>query len=146
MSFRLTDALLLSRAGALFKETAQSLLDAFIDDGAASPGRIWSSQRTGQEITARLATALEGEDLSDLADRVTANAQADAGFVSFSAPQSLTEEQKQQFRDNIGVDTAGTGGPAHDAVTTAGGATTNPIQVDANQVLTFNIEALASAP
>ena len=146
MAWQLTDTLLLSRAGTLFKETVGNLIGVFINDSTPSTGTVYSASRVEQRIDQKVAAALEGEDLSDLAAQVAANAQADAGFVSFSAPQTLTAEQKQQFRDNIGVEASGTGGSGHAAVTTAGGATTNPIQVDANQVLSFNIEALASAP
>lgn len=48
-----------------------------------------------------IAIALEGEDLSDLADSVTALAQADNGLVSTASAQTFDATQKAQARTNI---------------------------------------------
>lgn len=72
-----------------------------INDAATNTTQTWSSNKIKTEITADIATALEGEDLSDLAAQVAANAAADAGLVSASAVQSFNASQQAQARTNI---------------------------------------------
>jgi len=72
-----------------------------INDTVTVTTSTWSSQKIKNEITADIAGALEGEDLSDLASQVTANAQADAGFVSVAAAQSFSAVQQTQGRTNL---------------------------------------------
>ena len=74
---------------------------AQINDAVTNLTEVWSSSRTNTAITAAVAAALEGEDLSDLAAEITALAQADAGLVSSDSAQSLTPEQQTQARENI---------------------------------------------
>jgi hypothetical protein len=52
-------------------------------------------------INTAIATALEWEDLSDLADQILALVQADNWLVSAVAVQTFTELQKTQARTNI---------------------------------------------
>lgn len=54
-------------------------------------------------INTAIANALEGEDLSDLADQILALVQADQWLVSATAVQSFTDPQKTQARNNIGA-------------------------------------------
>lgn len=85
-------------------------IDGFsqIDDaGAASASKIWSSQKTKAVIDGAIAALIngagtDGDTLKELADKITALAQADTGLVSTSA-QSFTEPQKAQARTNIGA-------------------------------------------
>ena len=72
-----------------------------IDDAAESLTTVYSSTKTKAVITADIAAALEGEDLSDLASSVAALAAADQNLVSASGIQTFLEPQKQQARDNI---------------------------------------------
>ena len=74
---------------------------SMIDDTTPSTTSLYSSQRTVDEITARIAAALEGEDLSDIAAQITALMQADTGLVSAAAAQSLDAVQQAQARSNI---------------------------------------------
>lgn len=53
-------------------------------------------------INTAIANALEGEDLSDLADAVAGLAQTDNGLVSAVVSQAFSEAQKIQARANIG--------------------------------------------
>lgn len=74
-----------------------------IDDGVQNATNAWSSNKIKSEITADIANALEGEDISDLAAQVAANAAADNSLVSFSASQTLTAAQITQVGANIGI-------------------------------------------
>ena len=78
-----------------------------IDDVSAAGDKVYSSLRTEQiistEIAAALTAALEGQDLSDLADSITALAQADNGLVSATAVQNFPEPQQATGRNNIGA-------------------------------------------
>ena len=61
---------------------------------------------TKSELSTQIAELIGGADadndtLKEIADRVTALAQADKGLVSAVATQTFTEIQKQQARDNI---------------------------------------------
>lgn len=80
---------------------AQSSGGAAIDDNTTSTLTTWSSTKVNSEILAKIATALEGEDLSDLAQEIADLQLADAGLVSTSNPQSFTNPQQAQARENI---------------------------------------------
>lgn len=61
---------------------------------------------TKSELSSQISDLIGGADadndtLKEIADRVTALAQADKGLVSAAAKQSFNETQKQQARDNI---------------------------------------------
>lgn len=74
-----------------------------IDDGVTNTSKTWSSSKITSQIASAISTALEGEDLSDLASEITALAQADNGLISAVATQTLTTAQKAQARTNIGA-------------------------------------------
>ncbi len=76
---------------------------ASIDDENASLTGTYSSSKTQQLITERVAAALEGEDLSDIADQIAANMQTLGGVISFDGPQSLTSAQKTRAQQNMGL-------------------------------------------
>ena len=78
-------------------------VSSVIDDAAAATSTTYSSSKILQEITTQIATALEGEDLSDLAAQVAANAAADQSLLSFGASQTLTVPQQQQGQANLGL-------------------------------------------
>lgn len=61
---------------------------------------------TKQELTQAITDLIDGADtdsdtLKELADKITALAQADNGLVSALEAQEFSESQKQQARDNI---------------------------------------------
>lgn len=90
---------------------------ATINDAATAGGTTWSSTKIQTQITAAITAILNGADsandtLLELANRITAVAQADAGLVSAVATQSFTAPQQQQACENIGI-----GDPAHNYVT-----------------------------
>ena len=74
---------------------------AQINDATTSETEVWSSSQTDSAITAALNAALEGQDLSEIADKLLALMQADQGLVSASANQTFTVDQKTQARGNI---------------------------------------------
>ena len=78
-----------------------------IDDVSPAGDKVYSSLRTEQivstEIASAITTALEGEDLSDLADGITALAQADNGLVSVTSDQGFSISQQGIGRTNIGA-------------------------------------------
>ena len=74
---------------------------SMIDDTTPSTTSLYSSQKTISEITARIAAAFEGEDLSDIAGQLTALMQADTGLVSAAAAQTFDAVQQEQARLNI---------------------------------------------
>lgn len=76
---------------------------ASINDAATNTTETWSSSQIDTQITSEVAAALEGEDLSDLAAQVAANAAADIGFVSASAAQSFSTAEQLQASQNIGI-------------------------------------------
>ncbi len=78
-----------------------------INDAAAEASTVWSGQKTDSEITSRIAAALEGEDLSDIAAQITALMQADNGLVSAVAAQTFDATQQAQARSNIGAASQG---------------------------------------
>jgi len=112
-----------------------------IDDTGTSTTSVWSSDKTATEIAGQIAAALEGEDLSDLADAIAALQAADMGLVSANAPQTLTEAQKTQARSNIdaaSTDDVNTNSTAISANTAAIGdeSTYDPVG-DINAILNF---------
>ncbi|MCT8340495.1 hypothetical protein MG296_10555 [Flavobacteriaceae bacterium TK19130] len=102
-----------------FTSAVNALVANIINDAATASGTTWSSSKINTEITAAITAALEGEDLSDLADQIVALAQADNGLVSATQAQSFTEPQKLQARNNIDVySKAEVGDPTTNFVTT----------------------------
>lgn len=91
----------INELNALIASTQGSAIS--IDDANESPATVYSSQRTKAVITADIAAALEGEDLSDLAAQVVANAQADSNFISVGGLQAFTAAQQLLGRQNIGA-------------------------------------------
>jgi len=94
--------------------TANESASLQIDDNAASGTTTYSGVKIDSDIqtavndagaasTAAIAAALEGQDLSDLADNLAANAAVDAGQLAFSGPQTLTDAQKSQAQVNAGL-------------------------------------------
>lgn len=88
-----------------------------IDDSATGTSKTWSSTKIQSQITAALASLLGGaggdsDTLKELADRITALAQADSGLISFSQSQTLSAAQRLQAGTNLGL-----GDPAHNYVT-----------------------------
>jgi len=74
-----------------------------LDDSAESATTVYSSSKTKAVITADIAAALEGEDLSDLAASVVALAAADNDLVSAAGLQTFSAAQQLQARQNIGA-------------------------------------------
>jgi len=60
-----------------------------INDATQGATTTWSSNKIKTEITADIATALEGEDLSDLADAVAANAANDLNLTTLAQFNTL---------------------------------------------------------
>lgn len=63
--------------------------NASINDAVTELTSVWSSQKVSDEITAAIVAALEGEDLSDLADAIAANAAAQVNLVNQSQFNTL---------------------------------------------------------
>jgi hypothetical protein len=87
-----------------------------IDDAATATNKTWSSTRIQTQINAALASILGGVDgssdtLKELADQITALAQADNGLLSFTQNQSLSPANQLQACTNLGL-----GDPAHNYV------------------------------
>lgn len=78
-------------------------LTSLIDDILPTDTTTYSSNRIEAYVTAQIAGVLEGEDLSDIADQVAANAAADASLLGFGATQTLTNAQKTQGQTNLGL-------------------------------------------
>jgi len=96
----------LTSAGVSINDAAASLTTTF--SGTKIAADIAAAQAAAEataqaDATAQIAAALEGEDLSDLAAAVAANAAADANLVSAAAAQSFTAPQQAQARTNIGA-------------------------------------------
>jgi len=104
-----------------------------IDDNATSPTAVYSSAKTLSEINSAIAAALEGEDLSDLADSVAALAQTDAGLVSTAAAQSFDDVSKALARTNIGAAAQADLDTANASISTnAGNISTNTASIGTN--------------
>lgn len=87
-----------------------------IDDLATATTTTWSSSKIQSQITAAITALIGGSDtandtLKELADQITALAQADNGLLSFTAVQTLTAPQQLQGCTNLGI-----GDPTHDFV------------------------------
>lgn len=88
-----------------------------INDAATGSSSTWSSTKIQTQINSALTALINGADgandtLKELADQITALAQADNGLLSFTQAQTLSTGQKQQACANIGV-----GDPEHNYVT-----------------------------
>ena len=88
-----------------------------LNDAVTNLTQTWSSNKISSEITLAITTALEGEDLSDLADSIQALVAADNGLVSATSPQSFTDAERVQARTNIdAADATEVGDTSHDFV------------------------------
>ncbi|MCK6159407.1 hypothetical protein KZX29_11525 [Moraxella osloensis] len=79
-----------------------------INDGQKTTSNTWSATKISNEITTAITNLINGADassdtLKELADKITALAQADNGLVSANQAQSFTAAQKLQARNNIDV-------------------------------------------
>ena len=79
-----------------------------ISDGTTTTTNTWSSTKISTEITKAINNLINGADVSsdtlkELADKITALAQADNGLVSAKVSQSFTAPEKLQARNNIDV-------------------------------------------
>jgi len=84
------------------KTTADNAASASeINDGVTALTSTWSSTKIKSEITGDIAAALEGEDLSDLADAVAANAANDLNLTTLAQFNTLeaTVNQKADASD-----------------------------------------------
>lgn len=93
------------------------VLSSIIDDAGSSNGKTWSSTKIQQQITGAITALVNGSDsasdtLKELAERITALAQADQGLLSFAQAQALSAEQQLQGCSNLGI-----GDPSHNYVT-----------------------------
>lgn len=91
---------------------------------------------TAQQNTA-IASALEGEDLSDIASAVAALAAADNNLVSASAAQSFDASQQQTARNNIGAASSADMSAANTAIAQT--------QADIGDLSTYDPVALLNA-
>lgn len=87
---------------------AQAQSGATINDKATNATSTWSSTKIQAQITKAITDLIGGSDtandtLKELADQITALAQADNGLVSASKAQSFTPEQKRQACANLGI-------------------------------------------
>lgn len=79
-----------------------------INDSQNTTANTWSATKISNEITTAITNLINGADVSsdtlkELADKITALAQADNGLVSANQAQSFTAAQKLQARSNIDV-------------------------------------------
>ena len=79
-----------------------------ISDTTTTTTNTWSSWFFSAEITKAINNLINGADVSsdtlkELADKITALAQADNGLVSAKVSQSFTAPEKLQARNNIDV-------------------------------------------
>lgn len=79
-----------------------------INDRATNATATWSSTKTQAQITKAITDLIGGADsandtLKELADQITALAQADNGLVSATKAQTFTTEQKRQACANLGI-------------------------------------------
>lgn len=87
---------------------AQAQSGATINDKATNATATWSSTKIQAQITKAITDLIGGSDtandtLKELADQITALAQADNGLVSASKAQNFTPEQKRQACANLGL-------------------------------------------
>ena len=79
-----------------------------ISDTNTTTSNTWSATKISAEITKAINNLINGADVSsdtlkELADKITALAQADNGLVSAKIAQSFTAPEKLQARNNIDV-------------------------------------------
>ena len=79
-----------------------------INDSQKTTANTWSATKISNEIATAITNLINGADassdtLKELADKITALAQADNGLVSASQSQAFNEQQKAQARTNIDV-------------------------------------------
>ena len=79
-----------------------------INDSQNTTANTWSATKISNEIATAITNLINGADassdtLKELADKITALAQADNGLVSANQSQAFTEQQKAQARSNIDV-------------------------------------------
>lgn len=79
-----------------------------INDSQNTTVNTWSATKISNEITQAITNLINGADassdtLKELADKITALAQADNGLVSAIQAQPFTAAQKLQARSNIDV-------------------------------------------
>lgn len=84
------------------------VLSTFIDDFANSTSKTWSSTKIQSQINSAITALINGSDaandtLKELADRITALAQADGGLLNFTQAQTLTAAQQLQGCTNLGI-------------------------------------------
>lgn len=77
-----------------------------IEDTSLNSINTWSGEKINNVVNSAITTLINSADLDsdtlkELADRITAVAQADQGLISAVAAQSFTEIQKEQARNNI---------------------------------------------
>lgn len=82
-----------------------------IDDSQINTTTTYSSQKITSAINNAIQQLINGagsdaDTLKELADKITAVAQADVGLVSAVAAQSFTAAQQLQARNNIGAASA----------------------------------------
>ena len=81
---------------------------AQIDDSSTGTDKTWSASKIIQKLAEVTTTLLGGapdsaDTLKELADQITALAQADNGLVSTAASQTFTDAQKLQAQSNLGL-------------------------------------------
>ena len=79
-----------------------------VDDSQTTTSNTWSATKISNAITTAITNLINGADVSsdtlkELADKITALAQADNGLVSANQAQAFTAAQKLQARSNIDV-------------------------------------------
>lgn len=87
---------------------------ASINDLVTATDSTWSSTKIQSQINAAITALINGagtdsDTLQELADQITALAQADNGLLSFSVAQSLDAAEQLQGCTNLGI-----GDPTHD--------------------------------
>ena len=97
-----------SLVAALNEINASISSSSSISDTTTTTTNTWSSTKISAEITKAINNLINGADVSsdtlkELADKITALAQADNGLVSSKVTQSFTAPEKLQARNNIDV-------------------------------------------
>lgn len=111
------NALDVKAANALAAAIAALPVSAQIDDNVTAGNKVWSSNKTQAQITAAINAIINGagvadDTLKELADKIVALGQADAGLVSAAGAQAFDAAQQLQACTNIGI-----GDPDHNYVT-----------------------------
>lgn len=79
-----------------------------INDNVTNSNTTWSSQKIQAALNIAIANIINGagqdsDTLAELAQKIAAVAQADAGLLSVLQTQNLTNEEKAQGRSNLGL-------------------------------------------